>query len=80
LNGERILKIEKATELDRSDGKRALVYKDGVQIGAIRIIRDESAWQFRITAAKNMTQGESLADLTGEELKKLYEVVSTQKV
>ena len=75
-----MMKIDKATELDYRDGKRALVYKD-VQIGEIRITPpDGSAWQFRITAAKNMTQGESLAVLTGEELKKLYEVVSTQKV
>ncbi len=56
-----MLKIDPAQAV-YSDGERALVYKDGVQIGAIRIISDESAWQFRITTAKNMTQGESLAD------------------
>jgi hypothetical protein len=31
-----MLKIDKATELDHNDGKRASVYKD-VQIGDIRI-------------------------------------------
>ena len=75
-----MLKIDKATELDYRDGKRALVFKDGVPIGAICITRDGSAWQFRIITVKDMTQGQPLIDLTGEDLKRLYEVVSTQKV
>ena len=75
-----MLKIEKATELDYRDGKRALVYKDGVQIGNICITRDDSVWQFRITAAKNMTQGESLPDLTGEELERLCKAVVTKTI
>jgi hypothetical protein len=75
-----MLKIEKATGQDYSDGNRALVFKSGVQIGAIRIISDESAWQFRITAAKNMTQGEPLADLIGEELERLCKAVVTKTI
>jgi len=75
-----MLNFEKAEGLDRSDGKRALVFKDGVQIGVIRITKDGSAWQFRITTTKNMTQGESLADLTDEELKQLHTALSTRKV
>lgn len=75
-----MLNIEKATELDSSDGKRALVYKDGVQIGVIRIFKDESVWLFRITTTKNMTQGETLVDLTDKELELLRKVVATKRI
>ena len=75
-----MLKLEKAKEIDFSDGKRALVFKDGVQFGAIRIIKDDSAWQFRIVTTKNLTQGQSLVDLTGEELKCLYDAVNTKTI
>jgi len=75
-----MLKIDEAKELDYMTGKRALVFKEGVQIGALCITPDGKAWQFCITATKNMTQGESLAALTGEELKRLYEVVSTRTI
>lgn len=75
-----MLKIDRPRELDYRDGKRALVYKDGLQIGDVRITGDGIAWVFRVTVARNMMQGEPLVDLTGEELKRLHEVVSTQKV
>jgi hypothetical protein len=75
-----MLKIDRATELDYRDGKRAWVYKDGLQIGDIRTTRDGIAWLFRITVAKNMLQGDPLIDLMGEELERLYKVVSNQKI
>jgi len=74
-----MLKIDRATELDYREGKRGSVYKDGLQIGDIRTTLDGIAWLFRITLAKNMMQGEPLIDLMGEELERLYKVVSNQK-
>ena len=75
-----MLKIDRAKDLDYRDGKRGLVYKDGLQIGDIRTTGDGIAWLFRITVARNMMQGEPLIDLMGEELERLYKVVSNQKV
>lgn len=75
-----MLKLEKAKELDYNDGKRVLVYKNGVSIGAIRIIDDDRIWQFRISTDKDLIQGQSLVDLTGEELKQLSEVALSHEL
>lgn len=44
------------------------------------VLDDESVWQLRIITSKNLTQGQSLVDLTGEELKQLYDVVVTKTI
>lgn len=75
-----MLKLEKAKGQDHSDGKRLLVFKNGVQIGAICIIDDDNAWHFRISTTKDLTQGQPLVDLTGEELKNLYDAVDTKTI
>lgn len=80
-----MLKFEKATGLDHSDGKRLVVSKDGKRIGVFRIDKDESTWIFRADPDKasiklSKLQEEPVVELTSEELLALHKAVSTQKV
>lgn len=76
-----MLKLEKAKELDYSDRKRVLVFKDGVRLGAICATeKDENVWQFCVITTNDLTQGSPVFDLTGEELKELSKVALTHKL
>ncbi len=79
-----MLKIEPAQAV-YSDGERAVVFKNGERVGVIRIIKDDSAWLFRVVPDKasirlTKIQGEPVVELTGEELLALHQAVSAKKV
>jgi hypothetical protein len=79
-----MLKID-STQAEYKNGERAVVFKDGDRVGVIRIIKDDSAWLFRVDPDKASTklskvQGEPVVDLTGDELLALHQAVSTRKV